>query len=418
MDNRYKLKFSWVLYDWANSAFALSVLVAFFPALFKQYWAKDLSLTHSTSLLGGGNTLAGLLISFICPLLGIWATARGGKKIGFSVFMLLGAACTMYLGFIPQNDYLIALAIFLTSRIGYSVSLFYYDSMLVDVTDEKDYDRLSSMGFAFGYLGCGLLFVLHLLMLNQYDFWGFTSKNEALKWVFITTSIWWVIFTLPLLMCFKEDRSKPQLAIRVEIKTALGYIKANKKLWLFLLAFWFYNDGVHAFTFMAVDFGLNIGLSVDKLMIALLITQFIAFPFSFIFHWLGERWGVLTSIQIAICIFGITLCAALFITSNWQFIAAAAMTGSAIGGIQALSRSYFANLIPKEKSVFYFGLYNLIGKFSTVLGPGIVGLVALGTSSLGVEEVKAMRLSIVSLIVLFVAGYYFLDRVKKQITKV
>jgi UMF1 family MFS transporter len=402
----------WVLYDWANSSFALTAMALFFPIFFKTWWNAGVAESLSTARLGFGHALAGLLIALCSPLLGAMADVRFGKKRLLVLFMLLGACCTGALALVAQPLWLVALVVFMLARVGFSLANIFYDALLGDVAGPGQLHRVSSWGYGMGYLGCGLLGVVNVVMVSAPQWFGLASKADAVRWSFVSVCVWWIVFSLPLMVWVRE---RPPVgrgstlalmgeSVRAMVATGRS-IGRRRELLLFLIAFWLYHDGVHAFVMMATDFGLSIGIEAKGLMVALLVVQFVAFPAALVFGWLANRIGAKRSILIAIAIYVVVcLLGAALLKTQLHFMLLAALTGSAQGAIQALSRSLFASLVPAEKAGEYFGFYNMIGKFSMVLGPAIVGGVGLAAVKLGVDTQLAPRLGIGSLSLLFIGG--------------
>ncbi|MFW6245779.1 MAG: MFS transporter, partial [Fibrobacterota bacterium] len=418
--------FSWCFYDWTNSAFALTVLAGFFPVFFKSYYSAGTDPVTSTARLGVGSTVAGLFIAVLSLLLGALADAGGGKKRFLGVFMVLGAFSTASLFLVAQGAWVVALAVFILGNIGFSCANLFYDALLVDVADEKRMDYVSSMGFSLGYLGCGLLFTLNVFMTVKPDLFGLENAAQAVKVSFLMAAVWWLLFSIPLFLNVKERRLVRHVATSSLVSDTLGRLKKTftaivkkKVLLFFLCAYWLYFDGVNTFIRMAVDFGLSIGFTSQALMISLLVVQFVAFPSALGFGYLAQKFGTQRLIVVGVLIYiSVSGIGAFFMRTETHFIILAAMTGLAQGGIQALSRSYFGKLIPAAESAEYFGFYNIVGRFA-VVGPSLVGVVALVAQSSGAEGALASRLGISSVNVLFISGLIFLllaetERLKKE----
>jgi len=296
------------------------------------------------------------------------------------------------------------------ATIGFAGGNIFYDSLLTGVASEKKVDTVSSLGFALGYIGGGLLFLVNVLFYLKPAFFGFSDSATAVRISFLTVALWWAFFSLPLLFRVEEPRHYLPVNIReaiqlgwIQFKNTFDEIKQLKQVGLFLLAYWLYIDGVHTIIRMSVDFGVSLGFPGSSLIIALLMVQFIAFPATLIYGWFASRIGakeaLLTGIAGYCCItfFGY------FISSVWHFYALAAMIGLFQGGVQALSRSLYARLIPVEKSAEFFGFYNMIGKFAAILGPGMMGTITLLTGNI--------RHGILSILLLFILGAFCLWKV-------
>lgn len=405
---------SWAFYDWANSAFATTVLAGFFPLFFKQFWSIQNTATESTFQLGLGNALASLVIVMLAPLLGAIADAGKLKKRLLIIFSLLGISMTLGLYFVEQNSWLLAISFFVLASIGFSGSIVFNDALLINVSAEKNYDRVSAFGYAMGYLGGGILFAVNIAMVTRPEWFGFSSANDAVRFSFITVSIWWLLFSIPLWLFVHEDKTRDKYSMTQVMYSGIGQLintfkKINelKTVVLFLLAYWLYIDGVDTIVRMAVDYGLAIGLDGSDLLLALLMTQFIGFPAALGFGYIGERTGAKTGIMLAIIVYLAVTIFAYRMNTVEEFYILAIVIGLVQGGIQSLSRSLYARIIPKSQSAEFFGFYNMLGKFAAVLGPLMIGIIAAMTDS--------SRLAMLSVSILFISGgilLYFVDEKK------
>jgi UMF1 family MFS transporter len=401
---------SWALYDWANSAFATTIMAGFFPIFFKKYWSLESDVTESTFHLGLANGFAGLIIAIMAPILGAIAD-KGGHKMKFLMFFTyLGILASLSLSLVSQGLWPFAIIIYILGNIGFSGANIFYDSLIVWICDSDKRDQLSSLGFSLGYLGGGLLFALNVAMTMSPEFFFLKDSTQAVKLSFALVAIWWAIFSIPLFISIKEEKKKigPLTAIKKglkEIQDTLKHLKQQKNIYLFLIGYWFYIDGVDTIIRMAVDYGLSLGFESKNLIMGLLITQFIGFPATLVYAQLAKKIGTKNGIYLAILIYSLGTIAASFMTSVKEFYFLAAIIGLVQGGIQALSRSYYSRLIPKEKSAEYFGFYNMLGKFAVVIGPILMGTVAKFTGS--------PRTSILSLLLLFGLGALCLVNVKE-----
>ncbi|NHH99433.1 MFS transporter [Oceanimonas sp. MB9] len=397
---------SWALYDWANSTFATTVLAGFFPVLFKQYWAGEMAAAQSTFWLGLFSSAASLLVMLMSPWLGAVADRRGAKKRLLLLFTLIGVLPTLGLFWAGEGQWLLAALLFAAASVGFFGGLTFYDALLVDVAAPQESDRVSAWGYALGYLGGGLLFALNVLMATQPEWFGLTSATQAVKVSFVMVAAWWTLFALPLFLWVKERPASASdgtgfaalLAIlRRAVKTP-GVLT-------FLIAYWLYIDGVHTIIRMAVDFGMALGFASNSLIVALLLVQFVAFPAAVAFGYLSEYIGTKRAIYLGLLVYALVTAGGYAMQTEGQFFLLAGAIGLVQGGVQALSRSFYARLIPADQAGAYFGLFNMIGKFAAVLGPLLVGVVALVSGS--------NRLSILSLLVLFVLGAVLLARVRE-----
>ena len=405
---------SWAFYDWANSAFATIVLAGFFPLFFKQFWSAQNTVTESTFQLGVGNALASLVIVMLAPLLGAIADAGNLKKRLLIIFSLLGISMTLGLYFVEQNSWLLAISFFVLASIGFSGSIVFNDALLINVTEEKNYDRVSAFGYAMGYLGGGILFAFNIAMVTIPEWFGFSSANDAVRFSFITVSIWWLVFSIPLWLFVHEDKTSEKHSVTQVMYSGIAQLintfkKINqlKTVVLFLVAYWLYIDGVDTIVRMAVDYGLAIGLDGSDLLLALLMTQFIGFPAALGFGYIGERIGAKTAILLAIVVYLAVTIVAYRMKTVEEFYALAIVIGLVQGGIQSLSRSLYARIIPKSQSAEFFGFYNMLGKFAAVLGPLMIGIIAAMSGS--------SRLAMFSISILFISGgilLFFVDEKK------
>jgi UMF1 family MFS transporter len=406
MDRR--TRFSWALYDWGNSAFATTVMAGFFPVFFKEYWASDLSATDSTFWLGVGNSAASTLMVLFAPLIGALADQGGSKKRYLLLFAFLGALMTSSLFLVSAGMWQIALLFYALGIIGFSGSIVPYDALLVDVADDAELDKVSALGYALGYLGGGLLFALNVFMVLKPDFFGLADAGQAVRVSFLMVGIWWALFSLPVLLFVHERNPRP--ANKHVLRGALKEIRDNlrevgryRMVALFLLAYWLYIDGVDTIVRMAVDYGLAIGFEASDLLTALLITQFVGFPAALLFGRIGERYGPKKGIMMALVVYVIIVFWAWRMQDMWEFYALAVVIGLVQGGVQSLSRSLYARLIPRDRAGVFYGVYNMLGKFAAVIGPLLVGWVAAASGD--------SRLGILAVLLLFVAGFVVLQRV-------
>ncbi len=406
MERRSRI--SWALYDWANSAFATTVMAGFFPVFFKEYWASELSATDSTFWLGMGNSIASVLMVLFAPLIGALADQGGNKKRFLLLFAFLGALMTSCLFVVSAGLWQVALAFYALGIIGFSGSIIPYDALLIDVAEEKALDKVSALGYAFGYLGGGLLFALNVLMVLKPEVFGLADAGQAVRISFLMVGLWWAVFSIPLVLFVHEQHPRPaskhilRNALR-EIVENLREVRRFRMAALFLLSYWLYIDGVDTIVRMAVDYGLAIGFESSDLLTALLITQFVGFPAALLFGYIGTRHGPKRGIMIALGVYTLIVFWAWRMQSMWEFYSLAVAIGLVQGGIQSLSRSLYARLIPADRAGMFFGVYNMLGKFAAVIGPILIG----GVTVLSGDA----RLGILSVVVLFVAGFMVLQRV-------
>jgi len=404
-------QWSWALYDWANSAFATTVMAGFFPVFFKQYWADGLSVTDSTFWLGAANSFAAVLVVLLAPLIGVWADRAGMKKRLLMLFALLGIVMSGGLFLVQQGFWPLALMLYMLAVVGFSVANVTYDALLPAVVGDGSPEKLSAYGFALGYLGGGLLFAVNVWMVLQPQLFGLADSAEAVRWSFLMVAAWWFLFSLPV-MLFVPDRQH-QESDRKMISTWGDLVDTWRELrtlpmaFTFLIAYWLYIDGVDTIVRMAVDYGLALGFESNDLLTALLITQFVGFPAALAFGHLGSRIGAKRGIWIAIMVYMLVVFFAWRMQSSQEFYALAVVIGLVQGGIQALSRALFSRLVPAERAGRFFGLYNMMGKFAAVIGPVMVGWTAVLFDS--------PRAGILSVLVLFVLAAMLLSRVDVEL---
>ncbi|MDP7423683.1 MAG: MFS transporter, partial [bacterium] len=353
---------SWALYDWANSAFATTVMAGFFPVFFKQYWNAGVDPTVSTARLGVANSVASIVIVLLAPILGAIADRSTARKKFLLIFASLGIFMTVALSLVARGNWLLSSVLFMVAVIGFSGGNVFYDSLLTSVSEEKDFDRISALGYSLGYLGGGILFAFNVWMTVNPEIFGFPDSTAAVRFAFITVGIWWAVFSVPLLLYVKEPPSEggsPRNGVvRAALRQLMNTFKSIRRLktiCLFLAAYWLYIDGVDTIFRMAVDYGISIGLNHRDLIKALLITQFVGFPSAIAFGYLGGKLGTKRCILMAIAMYIVVSIWGAFMHSQKEFYLMAITIGLVQGGIQALSRSFFARIIPASKSAEYFG---------------------------------------------------------------
>jgi len=397
-----KRTMSWAMYDWANSAYATIVMAVFFQLLFSSYWFTEPG-GNSTTPLGIANAVGSLVVVILAPILGAIADRGGLKKHFLFFFTVIGVLFTCALYYVHAGDWMLALTIFVLGGIGFSGANVFYDAMLVDVTSEDKFDIISSAGYGLGYLGGGLALVISILFYAKKDWFGFVSDEQAKLASFILTGIWWALFSLPLLFGVKEKRTRHEESIVRSIGHGLKQISQTfreirnlKVVFLFLAAYWLYIDGVDTIMRMAADYGKRLGFADTDLILALLITQFVGFPAAILYGKFGEKFGTKYALLLAVAVYiGVTVYG--YAMDNVRdFYILAITVGLVQGGIQSLSRSMYARIIPKNKSAEFFGFYNMLGKLAAVLGPLLMAIVS--------EMTGSARLAILSVIVLFVIG--------------
>ncbi|MCS6984011.1 MAG: MFS transporter [Leptospiraceae bacterium] len=482
--------FSWMMYDWANSAFATTVMAGFFPIFFGNYYSKGTSGEISTFWLGLSVSIAGIIVALSAPVLGAIADRGHYRKKLLLFFASMGIISTGCLYLVQVGQWPLAALLYILGTIGFQSGDSLYNSLLKDVSTEDTVDKISGLGFALGYLGGGLLFTINVLMTLNPQWFGLVpseiselsklieenkigfvelsqriaalpennkiiveikqafaekklSENElrelvisavssakalAVKISFLSVSLWWALFSLPLAFFVHERGAATPFGVReaikrgfVQLRETLSKVSRLRQLALFLFAYWFYIDGVDTIIVMATKIGQSLGFGTAELITALLLVQFVGFPFAWLFGYLGQRFTPKPFIFLAIFVYMLVTILAYKIKPPqgeekvvWNvfgfevhpFFVIAFLIGSVQGGIQALSRSFYSRLIPEDKSGEFFGFYNMLGKFAAILGPIMVGTIGLWTGS--------VQKGLLSLLLLFGAGAIFLSLVNEQ----
>lgn len=395
-----KLERNWIFYDIGNSAFTL-LITTIMPIYFNSLAENaGLSSVEYLAYWGYAASIVTLIVAIAGPTFGTLADTRGYKRPIFILFLAIGLIGCVALGF--SSDWLIFLIIFVIAKTGYSASLIFYDSMLSDVTSHDRMDIVSASGYAWGYIGSCVPFVLSLVLVLGGGAIGI-STTLGMQLAFCITAAWWLLFTLPLLKTYEQKHyiEKQHHAIResfARLGRTFKNVKAEKKVFFFLLAFFFYIDGVYTIIDMATAYGTALGLNSTGLLLALLLTQIVAFPFAILFGRLSGRYA--TAKLITLCIiayFGIAVFA-IFLTHQWQFWVLAVLVGMFQGGIQALSRSYFTRIIPPKQSGEYFGLMDICGKGASFMGTTLVSVVSQITGDINTGVGMIALLFIVGMI--------------------
>jgi len=409
MYNRKKV-WSWAFYDWANSAFSTTVMAGFFPIFFEKYWSNPNDVIQSTYQLGWANSIASIFIAAISPFLGAVADRGSAKKKFLFFFAFLGILMTSGLWVVGQGQWQMAVLFYVVASIGYMGGNIFYDSLLPSIASNENVDYVSSLGFSVGYIGGGLLFLVNVLMYQHPEWFGIADGSTAIRLSFLSVAVWWAVFTIPILLFVpepKNENSVPLLhALKAgakQLKQTFNRIREMKVIGIFLLAYWFYIDGVDTIIRMAVKMGSSLGFEAGDLIVALLMVQFIAFPAALAYNWFAQKIGTKNAVFVAIGGYAVITFLAYFMNDRLHFFALAGLIGLFQGGIQALSRSLYARLIPVGKEGEFFGFYNMLGKFAAVIGPVLMGWVTLATGS--------VRLGILSILILFILGALLLMKV-------
>lgn len=375
-----------------------------------EYWSDGVESTVTTFRLGMANGFASLIVALSVPLIGALADQLGNRKGLLVIFAALGIVMTGSLYFVALGQWPIAVACYVLAVVGFAGSNSLYDALLVNVSPSSHFDRVSAYGFSLGYLGGALLFTVNVIMVSSPATFGLDSEIEAIRVAFLMVAFWWALFSLPLLIWVRESPhatpSKPLGQLMGRLKRTFRGIRGHRNLGLFLVAYWLYIDGVYTIIKMAVDYGLSQGLSMQDLIQAILITNFVGFPAAILFGRIALKWGTKQALCGGLTIYILVTFAAVFVTTATQFYLLAISIGLVQGGVQSLSRSFYARLIPPEQSAEYFGFYNMLGKFSAIIGPVLAGVVAL--------VFESQRLGILSILVLFIGGFIILLKVEQE----
>ncbi len=403
---------AWVLYDWANSAFATTIMAAVLPVYYASVAAANLPGNVATAYWGYTTSISLLITAIISPILGAVADFRGSKKRFLTIFMILGVIGTALLYFVRTGDWLMASMFFVLGELGFAGSLVFYDSLLPHIARPEELDQVSSKGYAIGYLGGGLLLAINLamIMLAPEELTGIMTRLT-----FLTVALWWFVFSIPLLRVVTEPQRRIQVGEAGQNPVVVSFkrlyhtfkeITRFRDLFIFLVAFWFYNDGIGTIIKMATIYGSEIGIGQTTLIGTLLMVQFVAIPFAFLFGWLAKKIGTRQSIYISLLIYTGIAIAGYFVAKEWHFWALGFAVATVQGGSQALSRSLFGRMVPKSKSAEFFGFFSVSEKFAGIMGPFVFGVVGqlMGNS----------RFAIVSLIIFFAIGAALLTRVNEK----
>lgn len=401
---------SWAFYDWGNSAYTMTVTSTILPLYFKSVFSNgggDAAL--STAYWAYANSISTLVLAVLAPILGTLADYKGYKKSFFTFFLALGVVFTAMLAVVPDSYWAMLLIVYILSAIGFAGSLIFYDAFLVDVTTEDRMDRVSSLGYALGYIGSTIPFILSMaiVILAQYNKIPL-NVAEASQVSFVLSALWWAAFSIPLLKKVKQVHGinvepHPIRNSFIRLGKTLKNIRQHKALFLFLLAYFFYIDGVDTIIKMATSYGSDLGISTTNLLVILLATQLVAFPFAILYGWLAGKFPGKSMLYVGILIYTFISIYAYFLDSTLDFWILAMLVGTSQGGIQALSRSYFGKLVPKENANEFFGFYNIFGKFAAIMGPLLVGIVTQLTGK--------TNYGVFSIILLFIVGGILLMRV-------
>ena len=405
---------AWCFYDWANSAFATTVMAALFPPFFRELAiAAGRGPAEATALWGYVTAGALLLIAITAPLLGAVADVVGGRK-RFMAFMAgLGVLATGLFATLGVDGWRTAAVLYVAANFGFAGSIIFYESLLPGLARGRDMDRLSAQAYGLGYAGGGLLLVINLMWVMHPEWFAMPDKGFAIRASFVSVAVWWGLFSLPLFRFVPEPPATPRAAGEASgsvvtlgfrrLVTTLREITRYRQLVIFLVAYWIYNDGIGTIVKMATAYGSEIGIGMTDLIGALVLTQAVGIPFAILFGRLARRTGPKPAILLALVVYLIISVFGFFLSTAPQFYVLAGLVGTVQGGAQALSRSLFASMVPRHRTGEFFGFYSSSGKLAGVAGPLVFGLVSQGTGT--------SRLGILSLVVFFAVGGWLLTRV-------
>jgi UMF1 family MFS transporter len=397
------------LYDWGNSAFALSILAVLFPVFLGSYWSAGDSGPAVTARLSWSTAVGSIIVCVLAPVLGAISDSGGYRKRFLLWFTVLGSVSTAVLSLVDFGAWFPALSLFVLASIGYYSAAVFYDSLLVDVCEPRYYSLVSTLGLSLGYVGGAVLLTLHVGMMYRPDVFGFSETSSVIQFAFVTVGAWWLLFLIPILLFVREQ--KPVLAPRgtiirsayQELRKTFLKIKSYRNVLMFLIAYWLYIGGLFTVIFMAVNFGQRLGFSDQDLVTALMITNYVGFPATILYGYLAHRYGTRRLIYAGLVVYILVVCSAVFLTNVRQFYVMSITIGLVQGGVQGISRSMYATLIPAEHSGEFFGFYNMVTKFAHVLGPILIGIVTFFF-----DEPKFI---LVTLLPMFVIGAVLLARV-------
>jgi MFS transporter, UMF1 family len=396
---------AWAMYDWANSAVQCTIITAVFPIYFASVAGADLPPAVATERFATATTLALVIVAVMAPILGAYADYAGAKKRLLAVFLAIGVSATAAMFFITRGEWQFAALLFIIVNIGVSASFVFYDSLLPHIAGPDEMDRVSSAGYALGYVGGGLLLAINLAWIMKPALFGLGDAGVASRLSFLSVAVWWLVFSIPMFRRVPEPAVRPQnlhghggpiVASVRQLVFTLRDLRRYRQAFLMLVAFLIYNDGIGTMIRMAGPYGKEIGLPENALITAFVMVQFVGIPFAFAFGWLAGRIGAKTSIFVALIVYVAISIVAYYMTTVWQFFLLSFLVATVQGGSQALSRSLFASMIPPEKSSEFFGFFGVFEKFAGIVGPALFAITVRATGS--------SRNAILSVIAFFVVG--------------
>ena len=396
---------AWCMYDWANSAFATTIMAAMFPPFYRALVTETgLAENTATAYWGYTTSIALLVIALIAPVLGAISDYTGGKKRYVAFFAGLGILSTAAFVFIGTDTWLLASILYIGGNLGFAGANVFYESLLPHIAQKDDIDQVSTKGYALGYVGGGILLIINVMWLMNPQLFGMPDVAFALRASFFSVSVWWGLFSIPLFRRVPEPPAakatgpaiNPIKAGFTRLAVTFREITRYRQLLIFLIAFWIYNDGIGTIIKMATAYGDEIGIEMTDMIIALIITQFVGIPFSFLFGALAKKLDAKRSIMVGLGVYTLISIAGYFMQTATHFYILAFLVGTVQGGSQALSRSIYGAMVPRHKTAEFFGFFSTSSKFAGIAGPLLFGVVS--------QIAGGSRLSIVALIVFFVVG--------------
>ena len=406
---------SWAMYDWANSAFATTIMAAMFPPFYRAMaTSAGMAEGNATAAWAYTTSIALLIVALLAPVLGAISDHTGGKKWYVAFFAGMGILGTGLMVVLGEDSYVLGSVLFILGNVGFAGANVFYESLLPHIAKKGDIDQVSTRGYALGYLGGGILLIINMLWYNWPEIFFMPGAGFAIKASFFSVAVWWAVFSIPL---FRNVPEPPVVRTEEESEGVLsaGFARLGhtfrrlasyKQLLLFLVAFWIYNNGIGTIIIMATAYGDEIGIELSDMVIALIITQFVGIPFSFAFGWLARRIGAKRGVLLALIVYTLISIAGFFMQTATHFYILAFAVGLVQGGSQALSRSLYGNMVPKSQAAEFFGFYSTSSKIAGVLGPLVFGVVS--------QIAGESRLSILSLIIFFLVGGVLLMLVDVQ----
>jgi MFS transporter, UMF1 family len=401
---------AWAMYDWANSAFQTTIIAAVFPIYYRDVAAAGLPAAVAESRYAWATTIAILIVAIVAPLLGAIADYAAVKKRLLAIFMAIGVAATAAMFWIEQGDWQLALVLLIFGNVGVAGSVIFYESLLPHLVDAKDLDRVSSAGYALGYLGGGVLLALNLAVITNPGWVGLEPGTLPVRICLVSVGIWWMVFSVPLFRGVPEpvrllepDEVPGASVLRTSarrLRETFHELRRYRQAFMLLLAFLIYNDGIQTIIRMATLYGAGIGIDRNAMIAALLLTQFIGVPFAFLFGAFAGRIGAKRAVFIGLSVYAVITVLGYYMQTASHFYALAVLVGMVQGGTQALSRSMFASMIPRHKSSEFFAFFGVFERYAGILGPAIFAYV--------VQQTGTSRNAILSVIAFFIVGAFIL----------